>query len=92
MVSLIHTQVGFAKRDPDRLKIAIENTYHLIWIRATKQVRIRLMTAKAEFWQAPGINWRVHSQTKWHFGTCALRALRLRGYYNSRVYRLARSA
>jgi hypothetical protein len=31
-------QVGFAKRDPLRLKVAIENTYHLIWIRATRQV------------------------------------------------------
>uniref|UniRef100_A0A7S3QNU8 N-acetyltransferase domain-containing protein n=1 Tax=Dunaliella tertiolecta TaxID=3047 RepID=A0A7S3QNU8_DUNTE len=33
-------KVGFAKRDPDRLKVAIENTYHLIWIRATKQSRL----------------------------------------------------
>jgi hypothetical protein len=31
-------QVGFPKRDPTKLKIAIENTYHLIWIRSTKQV------------------------------------------------------
>lgn len=36
---LLLPQVGFAKRDPLRLKVAIENTYHLIWIRATKPVR-----------------------------------------------------
>jgi len=35
---LLLLQVGFAKRDPLRLKVAIENTYHLIWIRATKPV------------------------------------------------------
>jgi hypothetical protein len=35
------SQVGFPKRDPTKLKIAIENTYHLIWIRSTKQVRPR---------------------------------------------------
>ncbi len=33
-------QVGFPKRDPAKLKIALENTYALIWVRATKQSRL----------------------------------------------------
>ncbi len=31
-------QVGFPRRDIDKLRVALENTYHLIWIRSTKQV------------------------------------------------------
>ncbi|GLI60730.1 hypothetical protein VaNZ11_002956 [Volvox africanus] len=33
-------KVGFPRRDPDRLRVALENTYHIIWVRATKQSRL----------------------------------------------------
>ncbi|KAG2486396.1 hypothetical protein HYH03_014973 [Edaphochlamys debaryana] len=33
-------KVGFPKRDPERLKVALENTYHVIWVRAAKQSRL----------------------------------------------------
>ncbi|KAG2428846.1 hypothetical protein HYH02_014258 [Chlamydomonas schloesseri] len=33
-------KVGFPRRDPDRLKIALENTYHVIWVRSTRQSRL----------------------------------------------------
>jgi len=33
-------KVGFPRRDPEKLKVALENTYHLIWIRSTKQSRL----------------------------------------------------
>ncbi|GLC68926.1 hypothetical protein PLESTF_000759700 [Pleodorina starrii] len=33
-------KVGFPRRDPDRLRVALENTYHIIWVRAAKQSRL----------------------------------------------------
>ncbi len=43
-IRLSHTlpphQVGFPRRDPERLKIALDNTYHIVWVRATKQSRM----------------------------------------------------
>lgn len=36
----ITPQVGFPRRDPDRLKVALENTYHVIWVRSTRQSRL----------------------------------------------------
>lgn len=33
-------QVGFPRRDPDRLRIALDHTHRLIWVRATKQSRV----------------------------------------------------
>lgn len=33
-------QVGFPRRDPDRLKVALANTHRLIWIRSLKQSRV----------------------------------------------------
>ncbi|KAL6752525.1 acyl-CoA N-acyltransferase [Haematococcus lacustris] len=32
-------KVGFPKRDLAKLKVALENTYYLVWIRAAKQTR-----------------------------------------------------
>eukprot|EP00798_Chlamydomonas_sp_ICE-L_P015203 gene15203-21278_t len=32
-------RVGFPRRDPPRLKIALDNTYLIIWVRATKNTR-----------------------------------------------------
>lgn len=32
-------QVGFPRRDPERLKVALENTYKLMWVRSIKQSR-----------------------------------------------------
>lgn len=34
------TQVGFPRRDPDRLRAALDNTHRLVWVRATKQGRL----------------------------------------------------
>lgn len=33
-------QVNFPRRDPAKLKIALENTYALVWVRSTKQSRL----------------------------------------------------
>ncbi|EFJ45115.1 hypothetical protein VOLCADRAFT_64094, partial [Volvox carteri f. nagariensis] len=33
-------KVGFPRRDPDRLRVALENTYHIIWVRAARQSRL----------------------------------------------------
>eukprot|EP00879_Flechtneria_rotunda_P032690 GHRR01035948.1.p1 GENE.GHRR01035948.1~~GHRR01035948.1.p1 ORF type:complete len:215 (+),score=49.19 GHRR01035948.1:128-772(+) len=33
-------KVGFPKRDPERLKVALDNTHRLIWIRSLKQSRV----------------------------------------------------
>lgn len=33
-------QVGFPRRDPDKLRLALENTYALVWVRATKPSRL----------------------------------------------------
>lgn len=35
-----YTQVGFPRRDPERLKVALENTHRLVWVRAAKQSRV----------------------------------------------------
>eukprot|EP00877_Chromochloris_zofingiensis_P006775 jgi/Chrzof1/2350/Cz11g11270.t1 len=32
-------KVGFPRRDPERLKVALENTYKLMWVRSIKQSR-----------------------------------------------------
>jgi hypothetical protein len=37
---LLLLQVGFPRRDPDRLRVALDNTHRLIWIRSTKQSRV----------------------------------------------------
>lgn len=36
-------KVGFPRRDPERLKVALANTHKLIWIRAIKQSRFARM-------------------------------------------------
>mmetsp|Transcript_24413 Transcript_24413/g.53326 ORF Transcript_24413/g.53326 Transcript_24413/m.53326 type:complete len:257 (+) Transcript_24413:48-818(+) len=36
-------KVGFPRRDPEKLKIALENTHALIWVRSTKQSRLARM-------------------------------------------------
>uniref|UniRef100_A0A383W9I4 N-acetyltransferase domain-containing protein n=1 Tax=Tetradesmus obliquus TaxID=3088 RepID=A0A383W9I4_TETOB len=33
-------KVGFPRRDPDRLRVALDNTHRLIWIRSLKQSRV----------------------------------------------------
>lgn len=33
-------QVGFPRRDPERLKVALENTHRMVWVRAVKQSRV----------------------------------------------------
>eukprot|EP00798_Chlamydomonas_sp_ICE-L_P009764 gene9764-7639_t len=33
-------KVGFPRRDPAKIAIALANTYHVIWVRATKQSRL----------------------------------------------------
>lgn len=33
-------KVGFPRRDPERLRVALDNTHRLIWIRSTKQSRV----------------------------------------------------
>lgn len=33
-------KVGFPRRDPDKLRIALEHTYHLVWVRAARQSRL----------------------------------------------------
>ncbi|GFR46557.1 hypothetical protein Agub_g8149 [Astrephomene gubernaculifera] len=33
-------KVGFPRRDPERLRVALENTYHIIWVRATRTTRL----------------------------------------------------
>eukprot|EP00882_Tetradesmus_deserticola_P008157 GHRQ01008596.1.p1 GENE.GHRQ01008596.1~~GHRQ01008596.1.p1 ORF type:complete len:262 (+),score=88.88 GHRQ01008596.1:305-1090(+) len=33
-------KVGFPRRDPDRLRVALDNTHRLIWIRSAKQSRV----------------------------------------------------
>eukprot|EP00878_Enallax_costatus_P017098 GHUV01017953.1.p2 GENE.GHUV01017953.1~~GHUV01017953.1.p2 ORF type:complete len:137 (+),score=23.00 GHUV01017953.1:1019-1429(+) len=33
-------QVGFPRRDPDRLRVALDNTHRLIWVRSLKQSRV----------------------------------------------------
>jgi hypothetical protein len=37
---LLLLQVGFPRRDPDRLRVALDNTHRLIWIRSLKQSRV----------------------------------------------------
>jgi hypothetical protein len=36
-------QVGFPRREPERLKVALEHTHRLVWVRATKQTRVARM-------------------------------------------------
>jgi len=38
--SLYCHQVGFPRRDPERLKVALANTHRMIWIRSLKQSRV----------------------------------------------------
>lgn len=45
-------KVGFPRRDPDKLKIALDNTYHMIWIRSTKQSRLAKMGQMVGFARA----------------------------------------
>eukprot|EP00878_Enallax_costatus_P011205 GHUV01011701.1.p2 GENE.GHUV01011701.1~~GHUV01011701.1.p2 ORF type:complete len:179 (+),score=10.64 GHUV01011701.1:343-879(+) len=33
-------KVGFPRRDPDRLRVALDNTHRLIWVRSLKQSRV----------------------------------------------------
>ena len=33
-------QVGFPRRDPELLKVALDHTHRLVWVRATKQSRV----------------------------------------------------
>lgn len=32
--------MGFPRRDPDRLTIALDNTHRMVWVRTTKQTRV----------------------------------------------------
>lgn len=45
-------KVGFPRRDLDKLKIALDNTYHLVWIRSTKQSRLAKMGQMVGFARA----------------------------------------
>ena len=33
-------QVGFPRRDPNRLELALENTYRTVWVRAARKSRL----------------------------------------------------
>jgi ribosomal protein S18 acetylase RimI-like enzyme len=55
--------VGFPRRDPDRLKVALANTHRLIWIRSTKQSRVARLGQLVGFARATSDG--VFSATIW---------------------------